>query len=182
MQRIKILEWDKVSLVVPEKQDIEIWYKGINNIETQSYLGSMYWDIIFKEDEEDYYELVRKNKNNRLFCIYINNEKKVIWNINLFDIDLLNRKAELWIVIFDIENRNKWYWSESINLILKFWFKALWLNKIKLRFVDFNERAQKVYEKIWFKKCWELKEEVFRNWEFHNDIYMEIFSKDFLNK
>ncbi len=181
MERIKILEWKNISFVVPEKQDIELWYKWINDFETQSYLGSMYGNIIFKEDEEEYYEIVRKDKTNKLFMIYVNDDKKVIWNINLFKLDFFNRKAELWVAIFDKNSREKWYGTESIKLILKYWFEVLWLNKINLRFIEFNKRAQKVYEKVWFKECWRLKQESFRNWKFYDDIYMEIFARDFLS-
>gem|GEM_PF-7122950 len=38
----------------------------------------MYGNIIFKEDEEEYYEIVRKDKTNKLFMIYVNDDKKVI--------------------------------------------------------------------------------------------------------
>ena len=182
MKRIKILEWKKISLVVPEKQDIEMWYKWINDIETQAVLWSMYWNIIFKEDEEEFYEIIRKDKNKRMFMIYVNKDKKVIWNIDLMNIDFQHRKATLWIVIFDKDSREKWYWTESIKLILKYWFEVLGLNKVNLKFIDFNSRAKKVYEKIWFKECGRLKEEMFVNWKYHDDIYMEIFARDFLKK
>ena len=36
--RVKILEGELVSLVVPEKEDIQLWYEGVNDIETQLYL------------------------------------------------------------------------------------------------------------------------------------------------
>jgi len=179
MERIKVLIWEKVSLVVPEKIDAEVWYKWINDIETQSFLGSMYWEIITLEDEQEYYEHIRKDKNTKLFSIFVNDINLVVWNISLMEIDLINRKCELWISIFDKEYREKWLWTESIKLILNYAFKVLWLNKVNLRYVDFNRRAWAVYEKIWFNECWRLKEEAFRNWKLYDDIYMEIFSRDY---
>lgn len=46
--RIIILDWENISLVVPEKQDIEIWYKWLNNPEIQAYLWFLFWSIISK--------------------------------------------------------------------------------------------------------------------------------------
>lgn len=37
MNRIKVMTWNTVSLVVPEKEDAQVWYEGINNIETQAF-------------------------------------------------------------------------------------------------------------------------------------------------
>lgn len=182
MERIKVLSWEKVSLIVPEKEDTKIWYAWVNDIETQSYLGSMYGEIITLEDEEEYYESIRKDTSTKLFCIYTEEFKKVIWNISLMWVDYKNRKAELWIAIFDKESQNKWYGTESIKLMLKYAFEVLWLNKVNLRFVEFNKRAQAVYVKIWFKQVWRLKKEIFINWKLHDYILMEIFAKDFLKQ
>lgn len=180
MDRVKVLTWKRISLVVPEKQDVELWYKNINDIETQSYLGSMYWEIVFKENEEEYYEMIRKDKTNRTFIIYVDDEKKTIWNVSLFNLDFFNKKAELGISIFDKESRNKGYWTEAINLILEFAFEVLSLNKVNLKFVKFNKRAERVYEKCWFKKCWVLRQESLRWWKYYDDILMEIFREDYL--
>ena len=180
MKRVKVLSWERISLVVPEKQDAKMWYKWVNNLENQGYLWSMYGQIIHLEAEEEYYEMIRKNDKERLFVIYINEEKKVIWNISLMWIDFKNRKAELWIVIFDEASRDKWYGTETMKLILKYAFDILWLNKVNLQFVEFNKRAQSVYEKIWFKESWRFKEEIFVSGKLYDTIYMEIFARDFL--
>jgi len=179
MERITVLSWEKISLVVPEKEDTKLWYAWVNDIETQSYLGSMYGEIISLEAEEKYYDDIMKDTSTKLFCIYTEEIEKVIWNISLMWVDYKNRKAELWIAIFDKEQQNKWYGTESIKLILKYAFEVLWLNKVNLKFVKFNKRAQKVYEKIWFKECWRLKQESFVWWKYYDDIIMEIFAKDF---
>ena len=180
MDRVKVLIWEKISLVVPEKEDIKLWYVWVNDIETQSYLGSMYGEIITIEDEEEYYDSIRKDTSIKLFCIYTEESKKVIWNVSLMWIDYKNRKAELWIAIFDKEQQNKWYGTESIKLMLKYAFEVLWLNKVNLRFVEFNKRAQKVYEKIWFKQVGRLTKEIFVWWKYYDDILMEIFAEDFI--
>lgn len=175
-----MLSKNNVSLCVPTKEDAQKWYEWVNNIETQSYLGSMYGKIITLESELDYYDFFRKKEDLRTFSIYLNQEKKVIGNISLMWIDFQNRKAEMWIAILDKNSRGKWYGTDAVKLIVEFGFRVLGLNKINLRVIWFNDRAKAVYEKVWFKEVWRLREESFRNGKFHDDIYMEIFARDFI--
>ena len=123
-----MLSKDKVSLVVPIKDDIQSWYEWVNDIETQSYLGSMYGNIITLEDESDYYDHIRKKENLRTFSIYLNEEKKVIGNVSLMWIDFQNRKAEMWIAILDKNSRGNWYGTDAVKLIVEFGFRVLGLN------------------------------------------------------
>lgn len=180
MKRVKIMVGDRVSLVVPEKEDVDIWYRWMNNIEISKNLVHSFGNVWFKEDEEDFYEVQRKNKNNALFSLYINEEKKIIWNIALNNINKLSRNAEMWIAIFEEENLSKWYGSDAINLILKYAFEVLWLKKVFLRYISFNKRWEKAYAKVWFKKCWVLKDHSYVMWKYYDEVLMEIFKKDFI--
>lgn len=180
MERIKVLEWKRISLVVPEKQDIDIWYRWMNKIDIAKNLLNTFGNVWYREDEEEFYENQRKNKNNVMYSIYLNNEKKTIWNIGLNSIDKLSRRTEMWIAIFEEEYLSKWYWSEAIKLILKYAFEIIWLHKVFLRYVSFNKRWEKAYEKVWFKKCWVLKEHSYIMWKYYDEVYMEIFKKDFI--
>ncbi len=178
MKRIKILEWENISLVVPEREDIILWYEWINNIDTQTSLGQ-YWNIYYKEDEEECYENLRKDKTLKTFSIFVNKLEKTIWNISLMNIDNMSRNAEIWIMISDKDEQNKWYWTEALKLILKYAFEVLGLHKVCLKFIDFNKRAEKVYDKVWFKKVWILKDERYIFWKYNDVILMELLKSDY---
>lgn len=182
MERVKILSWDKVSLVVPEKEDVKLWYKWVNDIENQMYLWSMFWRIISEKSEEEFFENLNKTDDNITFSIYVEEINKSIWNIWLIKLDYKSSNAELWIAIFDKENQNKWYWTEAIKLIQKYVFEILWLNKFYLRYISFNTRAWKVYEKCWFKSVWIMKKHEYRMWSYHDIVIMEILKEEYLNQ
>jgi RimJ/RimL family protein N-acetyltransferase len=181
-KRVVIMEWKKISLVVPEKQDTELWYRGINDIETQSYLWTRFWTIISRESEEEYYNSINKSDKSLTFSIYIKWDNKIIWNISLMKIDYKNSHTELWVAIFDKEDQNKWYWTEAIKLIQKYIFTVLGLNKIYLVCSSINNRAWKVYSKLWFIEIWRLKGHFYTWWEYHDDILMEIMKNEYLSK
>lgn len=178
-ERVKILTWERISLVVPEKQDIELWYRWVNDIETALYIWSNFWKVIYRENEEEFYDNLIKEKDNNTFCIYIEKESKVVWYIALTDINYRDRNASILIAIFDKENQNKWYWTEAMKLILKYAFEVLWLNKVQLWYLWTNVRAKKVYENIWFKEVWRLRDDVYAMWKFHDKVIMEIFKEEF---
>lgn len=179
MKRIITLKWKKVSLVVPEKQDIELWYEGMNNLEIGKNLVYTFWRPWLKEDEEEFYEIQRKRNDSVMFSIYLNEEKEVIWNIALNKIDKLARNAEFGIVIFKEDKLWKWYWTEAVKLILKYAFEIIGLHKVYGRYVDFNERGWRAYEKVWFKKVWTYKEHEFLMWEYFDQILIEIMRDEF---
>lgn len=180
MERIKVLTWEKVSLVVPEKQDINTWMHWLNDIETQAFMWPIFWNLITHENEEKYYENLNKDDKQLTFSILVLWQNKVIWNISLMNIDYQNRRCDLGVAILDINSREKWYWTDSIKLILKYAFEVLWLNKVKLKYIDINYRAKATYEKFWFKEVWRLKQENFRYGEYYDDIIMELMRDDYL--
>lgn len=179
MERIEMMVWEKISLVVPEREDVKVWYKGINDIENQIFLNQR-WALISLEAEYEYYDKLKTLKNQKTFSIMVRENGKIIWNVSLMEISDKNRNAEMWIMISDKTEQNKGYWTEAIELILKYWFEVLGLHKIRLLVLSINSRAKYVYEKIWFRETWIFMEEIW-DWEKYIDkIFMEIFRKDFM--
>ena len=152
----------------------------MNNIEIWKNLIYTFWKTWFREDEEDFYEKQRQDKNSVNFCIYLEEEKKVIWNIDLTKIDKISRNSEFWVVIFDEKYLSKWYWTEAVKLLLKYAFEIIGLHKVYGRFVSFNKRWEKAYEKAGFKKVWVLKQQEYIMWEYYDQVLIEIFRDEYL--
>lgn len=102
MERIEVMTWERVSLVVPEREDAKIWYKQMNDIENQIFLNQR-WKIFLLESEYDYYDNLKNLNNQKTFSIMIRESWKIIWNISLFDISEKNRNATLWVLLWDKE-------------------------------------------------------------------------------
>ena len=87
----------------------------------------------------------------------------------------------LWVLLWDKQEQNKWFWTETISLMLKYWFEVLGLHKIKLEALETNSRAIRVYEKCWFKEYWRAKEEHFDWDKYFDTVWMEILRKDYFS-
>lgn len=180
MERIIVLKWEKVALVVPEREDSVLWYKFINDIENQIFLNQR-WRLASLEAEYEYYDNLKNRNDKKMLSIMILESKKIIWSISLFDISEKNNNAVLWVLLWDKQEQNKWFWTETISLMLKYWFEVLGLHKIKLEALETNSRAIRVYEKCWFKEYWRAKEEYFDWDKYFDTVCMEILRKDYFS-
>lgn len=176
MERIIFIPWENVSLVVPEKEDFEVMYRAMNNVNITKYL--MPTRYYTKEQEQKFLDDILA-WDRKFFVIMQNETKNIIWSIWFNDFSENNRNWKIWMTLYDEENFWKWYWSEALKLFLKYSFEYLWLNKVKLHVFSNNERAIKSYEKCWFKKIWVLKEETYIMWKYEDEIIMEILRSEY---
>lgn len=179
MERIEVMKWERISLVVPEREDVKVWYKGINDVENQIFINQR-GVVMLLESEYDYYDRLKTTKTQKTFSIMIRESGKIIGNVSLMDVSDKNRNAEMGIMICDKSEQNKWYGSEAVELILKYGFEVLALHKIKLYVLWNNLRAKSVYEKIGFRENGIIKEDLWDGEKYIDRIFMEIFRRDFL--
>jgi len=134
------------------------------------------------EMETDWYEKVlRSNFPTTVFGIELIEEKKLIGITVLKNISLLHRKAEFAIFIGDMNERGKGYSKDATLKTLSFGFNQLGLNRIYLYVLKNNESAIKLYNKIGFKLEGELKESIFKNGNFYDEIVMNVLNSEFQN-
>lgn len=175
MSRVVKQSWDNIDLVVLENQDIEALFKWMNNAETNKFLWLS--DIYYKEDIEKKYEDYVKDITSIYFSIYSKIDKKIIWICAIKDIVNLTLKSDLYIFIYDKKYHNKWYWTEVMKLLLSYGFDTVWLNKICLSYIQWNDAAKHIYTKLWFEEVWVFKNDVFVRWELKDQIYMEMYKE-----
>ena len=106
-------------------------------------------------------------------------EAKYIGSVGLKNIDYIDRKAEFSIAIGYKELHGKGYGLEATRLMLNYGFRRLGLNKIYLKYVKFNEKAGRTYKKAGFKPICELKDDIFFNGRFYDQVYMEILNEEY---
>lgn len=76
----------------------------------------------------------------------------------------------------------KGYGTEAIELVLKFVFAELKLNRLQLEVFSHNERGIRAYEKNGFKREGVLREALHYNGAFSDEIIMAIIRSDYLKE
>ena len=91
-----------------------------------------------------------------------------------------SHKAEFGIVIGDKKYWGQGYGTEACQLIVAYGFKVLKLHRIFLRHVAFNIRGHKSYAKVGFKEEGVLRDHVFRDGYYHDEIRMGLLKNEYL--
>lgn len=175
MERVVFVPWNRVSLVIPEKQDFDAMYKAANNVN----ITKFWWPVRHqtKETEEQYINSVL-NWWKKLFMIMLNDSKNIIGSVWFHEYSDINRNWVIWITLYDESKMWKWYGSDAMNLFLKYAFDYIGSNKAKLQVYSNNPRAIASYKKCWFKEVWVFKQELYIMWEYVDSIAMEILRSE----
>jgi ribosomal-protein-alanine N-acetyltransferase len=119
-----------------------------------------------------------KNRSAYEFGIELKENKNLIGTINLSDINKKNKNAGvgIWLI--------KEYWgkglsTEALNLILRFGFKDLGLEKIQARVLHKNTRAQKLLRRAGFKLEGRLRRKTFFNNQWFDDLIYGLLSSEY---
>lgn len=92
--------------------------------------------------------------------------------INQIDPD--NRSANIRIALFDEQYFGKGLGSEALRLMLNYGFETLKLHRISLGVYTFNPRAIHVYEKLGFRREGALRDALYYDGAYHDEIVMSI--------
>ncbi len=68
-----------------------------------------------------------------------------------------------------------------MNVLIRFIFNEMNINKIKLHVYSFNERAIRCYEKCGFIKEGVLRQELYRDGRYYDTIVMGLLKEDYIN-
>ena len=170
---------EKVKLREYKKEDIRKAQKYMNDPEIKKLLNSNIPYPITFEDEERWYESLRATKDTYNFAIETLEDNQYIGGCGINKIDWKNSVLIIGIFIGDKEYWNKGYGTDAINILIRFIFEQMNIRKIKLQVFSFNERAIRAYEKCGFKREGVLRQEIFRDGRYHDEIIMGLLRQEY---
>jgi len=178
----KFLMGENIYLRAFEREDLKGEYGcWINNPEITRHMAAG----VFPRNDDDLLAYYEKNANSRdsvLFAIIDKASGKHIGNARIHSIDWINRKAYKGTMIGDKKSWGKGYGLEATNLINRYAFKTLNLNKIISTTLAENVGIHKVNERAGYKREGQIREEFFRDGEYHDLIYWGLLKSDYNEK
>ena len=100
---------------------------------------------------------------------------KYIGGCGIQNVNWLSRVALVGIMIGDKDYWGKGYGTDAMKTLVTFIFNNMNINKIRLSTFSFNERAIKSYKKCGFTVEGVLKNEIFKDGKYYDEIIMSIF-------
>jgi RimJ/RimL family protein N-acetyltransferase len=80
-------------------------------------------------------------------------EGRHIGNIMYYNIDALRQEAELGVTIGETEFWGQGYGTEAVRLLVEHLLGHLGFRRVYLKTLDWNERAQRAFQKAGFAQC-----------------------------
>jgi RimJ/RimL family protein N-acetyltransferase len=98
--------------------------------------------------------------------------------VGLGALNLYAREAWVGIAIGDRAEQGRGYENDVLNVIVRFAFLELNLNRISLGVFEYNNRVLSVYEKAGFKLEGRERESIYRDGKWWDSLYSGILRKD----
>jgi len=134
------------------------------------------------ENLQDWYEQLRKGDKEVVFMIVDKNGDRPIGFCGFHHMQAVHRSAEFRIFIGEKDYWGKGFGKESTQLMLRYGFELLNVNKIWLGVTSDNEKAMNSYLKCGFVKEGVLRQEIYRNNSFHDAVRMSILRSEYYEK
>ena len=130
------------------------------------------------EDQEEWYAGMRKDKNRFVFAIRVQENSLLIGSCSLSHLHWQARIAEIGIMIGNHDYHGKGFGTDTMQVLMRYGFMELNLNRIELGVNSYNPRAIHAYEKLGFRHEARVRETVFRDGEYTDSIWMAILRRE----
>jgi RimJ/RimL family protein N-acetyltransferase len=155
----------------PDK-DSENWARWNQNSELQQLLSSGPSTLWSANQIKGWNE---KHANEMYsFTIYTRPDHQAIGSLDLSGINWVSRDSWVGIGIGEQSYWGKGYGSDAMNVLLRFAFETLNLNRVSLTVFEYNERAYHSYRKIGFQEEGRLRQWMQRAGRRYDLIFMGI--------
>ena len=166
----------KIRLRRIERSDIPTFVRWFNDPEVRH--GLLMYMPMSQAGEEKWFE--QQLEADRIIFGIETLEGKLIGNLGMEHVDWKNRNAEIGVMIGEKEYWSKGYGTDAITTLLRFAFTEMNLHRVMLKVFDFNQRAQRCYEKCGFVHEGKMRQAFFHQGQYHDELVMGVLRDDFL--
>ena len=168
----------RIYLRALELDDYQISVKWRNDDSITNLLGGSKWFVSMETEKQWVQNAIMQNKDIRLAICTV--EKDIyIGNIYLTGIDYLNRKAQTQILIGNREYWNNGYGTEAMRLLLEYAFNYKNLRRLEAVVLEDNIGSRKMHEKLGYKKEGILRQSVYKNGQYKNQILFALLKTEY---
>lgn len=112
------------------------------------------------------------------FIIALPEDDRAVGEVVINEIDADNHSASIRIALFFTEDFGQGYGTDAMRLMVGYGFEQLQLHRISLGVYAFNPRAIRVYEKIGFQREGILRDALYWDGEYVDEIVMSILAHE----
>ncbi len=163
-----------------EKTDLNEQYLAwLNDPEVTRYLGTGVFPTT-RQDLEQFFESVTGSRSQVILAIVDKKSDRHIGNVMLGPNDWVNRRAVFGILIGEKKFWGRVIGQEVPHLAVEYAFLRLNLNRVGLGVFAEHTAGVRCYEKIGFRKEGLMRQDLFRNGEYHDRLWVGLLRSEYL--
>lgn len=170
---------ETVRLRAIERQDLPLFVAWLNDPEVRQHLLV---NIPLSQAQEDgwFDRMLARPLEEQPLGIEVRTPEgwRLVGNCSFFDLDWRNRCCEIGIFIGDQEYWGRGYGTQVMQLMLKYGFNTLNLNRVYLRVYESNPRGIKCYEKAGFRHEGRLRQAIFQDGRYIDLLMMSVIRSE----
>jgi RimJ/RimL family protein N-acetyltransferase len=172
------LKGKKVSLRPLGLQDVPFLLRWVNDPINRQYI--IRYTPVREKEEREWVE--GSGKNNSSVTLGITVKGKLIGSLGFHEINWKDRNADIGIMIGDSRYREKGYGSDAARTLVEYGFNTLNLHKLVWKAVAFNDRSVNCAKKCGFSEEGRLREFVFKNGQYFDEVILSVLREEWLAK
>jgi UDP-4-amino-4,6-dideoxy-N-acetyl-beta-L-altrosamine N-acetyltransferase len=153
--------------------DAHITWQWRNREDTKFFFAGHPFPINYEKELQWLETVIYQNHPHTYFGI--EHEGNLVGLISLRDIDLIHGKAEFAIFVVGVRGVGR----EATNLLLRFAFYDLGLQRVWLKVMENNKTAINLYKKCGFVEEGTFRRSVFKNGKYYDQIVFSILKEEF---
>jgi RimJ/RimL family protein N-acetyltransferase len=170
----------KTRLRVFRRDDIDVALRYSEDAELRRLITSGVPFPIRREDAVKWYERLPSDGDNHTFAIEDLETGRYIGDCNTSGADRKNNVVSIGLGIDDKTLWGKGYGTDALRVLVRFIFKEMNFNKIKLEVFSYNQRAIKSYIKCGFTQEAVQRQEQYAGGKYHDVIVMGLLREEWL--
>ncbi len=149
---MSIVYGERLRLRRVERDDVRKYHEWVNDPEVTEGLA-LFLPLSIEDEERWYQNTLSRDIQERPFSIEVRTGDgwRLIGNMSFFNLEWTNRCAELGIFIGDKSYWNQGYGKDVVQTLINNLFTSTRVQRIYLKTLDWNIRAQKCFEKCGFQ-------------------------------
>jgi len=165
---LRALEPEDLEVLYLWENDPSVWHLSGTLIPFSKYLLRQY----LENSGKDIFEI----RQLRLI-IQLNEGKRPVGAIDLFDFDPFHRRAGIGILIADPSDRGRGFAREALESLMKYCFDVLKLHQLWCNIADGNSQSMKLFTSAGFQVVGVKKEWLFTGEGFENEWMLQLVKK-----
>lgn len=168
----------RIYLRALEPDDYKTSVRWRNDDSVTSLLGGGKYFVSNEIEKQWVQNTISQNKDIKLAICTVE-ENLYIGNVYLTNIDYISRKAHSHILIGNHDFWNDGYGTEAMSLLLDYAFNHKNLRRIEALVLEDNIASQKMHEKLGYKREGLLRESVYKDGRYKNQICYALLKSEY---